>query len=39
MISILENYAESNPDAAVWIRPLLKKLRKYNEEGNDEKRN
>ena len=39
MISILENYAESNPEAAVWIRPLLKKLRKYNEEGNDEKRN
>jgi len=39
MISILENYAESNPEAAVWVRPLLKKLRKYNEEGNDEKRN
>ena len=25
IISILENYAEANPEAAVWIRPLLKK--------------
>lgn len=31
LISILENYAESNPEAAVWIRPMLRKLRKYNE--------
>lgn len=36
MISILENYAESNPEAAVWIRPLLKKLRSYTDEDDEE---
>lgn len=36
MISILENYAESNPEAAVWIRPLLKKLRSYTDENDEE---
>ena len=38
IISILENYAEANPEAAVWIRPLLKKLRKYNKEDNDDEK-
>lgn len=38
LISILENYAESNPDAAVWIRPMLRKLRKYNEDNEEEKK-
>lgn len=37
LISILENYAESNPDAAVWILPMLRKLRKYNEDNKEEK--
>ena len=36
MISILENSAESNPEAAVWIRPLLKKLRSYTDEDDEE---
>jgi toxin secretion/phage lysis holin len=38
MISILENYAESNPEAAVWIRPLLKKLRSYTDEDEEGKK-
>ena len=33
-ISILENYAEINPDAAGWITKLLKRLKNVN---NDEK--
>lgn len=38
MISILENYAESNPEAAAWIRPLLKKLRSYTDEDEEGKK-
>lgn len=38
MISILENYAESNPEAAVWIRPLLKKLRSYTDDDEEGKK-
>lgn len=38
MISILENYAESNPEAAKRIRPLLKKLRSYTDEGEEGKK-
>lgn len=38
MISILENYAESNPEAAVWIRPLLKKLRSYTDDEEEGKK-
>lgn len=30
-ISILENYAEINPDAAGWITKLLKKLKRNND--------
>lgn len=37
MISILENYAEINPEA-VWVRRLLKKLKQiHNDENNDNK--
>ena len=37
MISILENYAEINPEA-VWARKLLKKLKQiHNDENNDNK--
>lgn len=31
VISILENYAEINPDAAGWITKLLKKLKRNND--------
>ena len=37
VISILENFAESNEKAAIWINPILKKLRKYNELINNDK--
>lgn len=37
LISILENYAEINPEA-VWVRRLLKKLKQiHNDENNDNK--
>ena len=37
LISILENYAEINPEA-VWVRKLLKKLKQiHNDENNDNK--
>lgn len=32
IISILENYAEINPDSAGWIAKILKKLKKWKEE-------
>lgn len=35
-ISILENYAEINPDAAGWITKLLKRLKRNND--NEDKR-
>ena len=40
LISILENYAEINKDAA-WVGKLLRRLKNVNdkEENNDEKRN
>ena len=41
LISILENYAEINPEA-VWARSLLRKLKKiHNDDENDkeEKKN
>lgn len=38
MISILENYAESNPEAAKRIRPLLKKLRSYTDDDEEGKK-
>lgn len=40
IISILENYAEINPDSAGWISKILKKLKEWNKEENhnDEER-
>lgn len=38
LISILENYAEINPDAS-WISSLLKRLKNVKEEKENEKRN
>ena len=41
IVSILENYAEINPNAK-WVRRILKFLKvveSEEEEGNDEKRN
>ena len=34
VISILENYAEADPDAAGWITRFLKKLRNYTDNGD-----
>lgn len=39
LISILENYAEINPDSAGWIASLLKRLKNVKEEKENEKRN
>ena len=36
LISILENYAEINPEA-VWVRSLLRKLKKIHNEEKDNK--
>ena len=36
LISILENYAEINPEA-VWARSLLRKLKKIHNEEKDNK--
>ena len=35
LISILENYAEINPDSAGWIGKLLKKLKNVDEKEED----
>lgn len=35
LISILENYAEINPDSAGWIGKLLKKLKNIDEKEED----
>ena len=35
VISILENFAEINPDAAGWITKLLKRLKNTNDNNND----
>lgn len=36
VISILENYAAADPHAAGWIKKLLKKLRSYTDEDDEE---
>lgn len=38
VISILENYAAADPHAAGWIKKLLKKLRSYTEETEEEEK-
>lgn len=37
LISILENYAEINPDSAGWITKLLKRLKNNNNDKEDKK--
>ena len=39
VISILENYAAINPDAAGWITKLLKRLKCKNDNGDKEDKN
>lgn len=38
VISILENYAEADPNAAGWITKFLKKLRNYTDNDNGDKK-
>lgn len=39
IISILENYAEINPQAAGWIKAILRRLKNFKEENNNDKGN
>lgn len=36
VISILENYGEADPNAAGWVKKLLKKLRSYTDDEDEE---
>lgn len=38
VISILENYGEADPNAAGWVKRLLKKLRSYTDEDEEGKK-
>lgn len=36
LISIFENFGEINPEMS-WVKPILKRLRKYTDSNNDDK--
>lgn len=39
IISILENYGEANPNAAGWVKKILRKFRSFTDEEDDHDKN